>query len=66
MAYVPGTNCFPDGQGRSSMRLAFSYEPEDKIREGVRRLSEVIADRMELYRAFLKAGALPETPRKGM
>ena len=66
VAYVPGTNCFPDGQGRSSMRLAFSYEPEDKIREGVRRLSEVIADRMELYRAFLKAGALPETPRKGM
>lgn len=66
VAYVPGTNCFPDGQGRSSMRLAFSYEPEDKIREGVRRLSEVIADRMELYRAFLKAGALPETPKKGM
>ncbi len=66
VAYVPGTNCFPDGQGRSSMRLAFSYEPEDKIREGVRRLSEVIADRMELYRAFLKAGALPEPPRKGM
>ena len=66
VAYVPGTNCFPDGQGRSSMRLAFSYEPEDKIREGIRRLSEVIADRMELYRAFLKAGALPETPRKGM
>ncbi len=66
VAYVPGTNCFPDGQGRSSMRLAFSYEPEDKIREGIRRLSEVIADRMELYRAFLKAGALPETPKKGM
>lgn len=66
VAYVPGTNCFPDGQGRSSMRLAFSYEPEDKIREGVRRLSEVITDRMELYRAFLKAGALPETPKKGM
>lgn len=66
VAYVPGTNCFPDGQGRSSMRLAFSYEPEDKIHEGVRRLSEVIADRMELYRAFLKAGALPETPKKGM
>lgn len=66
VAYVPGTNCFPDGQGRSSMRLAFSYEPEDKIREGIRRLSEVIADRMELYRAFLKAGALPENPKKGM
>lgn len=66
VAYVPGTNCFPNGEGRSSMRLAFSYEPEDKIREGVRRLSEVIADRMGLYRAFLKAGALPETPKKGM
>ena len=66
VAYVPGTNCYPNGEGKSSMRLAFSYEPEDKIREGIRRLSEVIADRMELYRAFLKAGALPETPKKGM
>ena len=66
VAYVPGTNCYPNGEGKSSMRLAFSYEPEEKIREGVRRLSEVIADRMELYRAFLKAGALPEASSEGM
>lgn len=66
VAYVPGSNCFPNGEGKSSMRLAFSYEPEEKIREGVRRLSEVIADRMELYRAFLKAGALPEASSEGM
>lgn len=66
VAYVPGSNCFPNGEGKSSMRLAFSYEPEEKIREGVRRLSEVITDRMELYRAFLKAGALPEASSEGM
>lgn len=66
VAYVPGSNCFPNGEGKSSMRLAFSYEPEEKIREGVRRLSEVIADRMELYRAFLKAAALPEASSEGM
>lgn len=65
VAYVPGTNCYPDGRGRSSMRLAFSYESEENIREGIRRLSEVISDRMELYRAFLKAGALPESTTEG-
>jgi 2-aminoadipate transaminase len=38
--------------------LAFCYEPPEKLREGIKRLSEVIADRLALYRAFLKAGAI--------
>jgi 2-aminoadipate transaminase len=58
VAYVPGTNCYPNGEGRHSMRLAFCYEPPEKLREGIKRLSEVIADRLALYRAFLKAGAI--------
>ncbi len=60
VAYVPGSNCYPDGQGKSSIRLAFSYEPEENLREGVRRLADTINDRLELYRAFMKAGALPK------
>jgi hypothetical protein len=33
-------------------------EPE-KIHEGIRRLAEVLEDRLELYRAFQAAGVLP-------
>lgn len=60
VAYVPGTNCYPNGEGRESMRLCYSYESPDNIREAIRRLSEVVKDRMMLYRAFLEAGALPQ------
>lgn len=60
VAYVPGTNCYPDGRGKSSMRLCYSYETPENIREAIRRLAEVTADRMDLYRAFMEAGALPE------
>ena len=58
--YAPGDSFFPDGKrGRNSMRLNFSYESPENIREAIRRLAEVIEDRLELYRAFIAAGALP-------
>ena len=41
------------------MRLAFCFAKPDEIREGIARLAEVLADRMEIYRAFVDAGALP-------
>jgi DNA-binding transcriptional MocR family regulator len=52
VAYVPGTGFYPDGRGRSSMRLAFCYPSEDRIAEGVRRLGELLADEDELYRSL--------------
>ena len=55
----PATRFYPDGRGRNCMRLAFCYAEPDEIREGVRRLAEVLEDRLELYRAFVAAGALP-------
>ena len=59
--YAPGDSFFPDGKrGRNSMRLNFSYESPENIREAIRRLAEVIEDRLELYRAFIAAGALPD------
>lgn len=61
VAYVPGTNCYPDGRGASSMRLCYSYETPENIHEAIRRLSEVVQDRMRLYQAFLLAGALPNS-----
>jgi 2-aminoadipate transaminase len=60
VTYVPGDAFYPDGRGRNCMRLAFCFAEPDDIREGVRRLAEVLEDRLELYRAFQAAGVLNE------
>jgi len=58
VAFVPGDAFFPDGRGRNSMRLNFSFPEPDEIREGIRRLAAALEDRLELYRAFIRAGAI--------
>lgn len=58
VTYVPGDGFYPDGRGRNCMRLAFCYAEPDKIAEGIERLAAVIEDRLELYRAFIAAGAI--------
>ncbi len=60
VTFVPGSAFYPDNRGRNCMRLAFCYAEPEAIEEGIRRLSEVVEDRLELYRAFIAAGALPE------
>lgn len=53
VAYVPGKAFFADGvTGRDSMRLNYSFMKESDIREGIRRLGEVIETEMELYRSL--------------
>ncbi|MCG7522126.1 PLP-dependent aminotransferase family protein [Ruegeria sp. Ofav3-42] len=42
IAFVPGKAFFPDGTGANTIRLSFSNSDEDAIREGVRRLGEVL------------------------
>ena len=64
VTFVPGDGVFPDGRGRNCMRLAFCYAEPDAIREGIIRLAEVLEDRLELYRAFIAAGALPAGARR--
>jgi 2-aminoadipate transaminase len=59
VTFVPGDGFFPDGRGRNCMRLAFCYAEPESIREGIARLAEVLEDRLELYRAFIAAGAIP-------
>ena len=59
VAYVPGTAFYPDGSGRGSMRLNFSYPPPDRIEEGMRRLGAVIADELELARRLDPKGLDP-------
>src|SRR5690606_8555690 len=52
VAYVPGRGFYADGSGQHEMRLNFSYADSDRIREGIRRLGELIEDEMSLQRAF--------------
>jgi 2-aminoadipate transaminase len=52
VAYVPGTGFYADGRGTRQMRLAFCYPPEDRIREGVRRLGELLGEEDTLFRSM--------------
>lgn len=44
VAYVAGEFFHPDGSGKNTMRLNFSFMTEEKIRAGVKLLAELIAD----------------------
>lgn len=61
VAYVPGTAFFADGFGSRSMRLSYCYPTPERIREGVRRLAQVVEQEMEL-RATFGAWASPHRP----
>jgi 2-aminoadipate transaminase len=49
VAFVPGRAAFVDGRGGSAMRLNFSGVDEDAIREGVRRIGEVVREQVAMY-----------------
>ena len=57
VAFVPGRAAFMDGRGGSSLRLNFSGVDEDQIREGIRRLGEVVREQVALYGTL--TGAYP-------
>jgi 2-aminoadipate transaminase len=63
VAFVPGEAAYLDGRGRSSMRLNFSGSDEDTIREGVRRIGEVVAEQVALYGTLTGEEAAPRQPR---
>lgn len=63
VAYVPGTAFYADGFGAQSMRLSYCYPTPQRIREGVRRLAQVIEQEMELRATF---GAWPAAHRPGL
>jgi 2-aminoadipate transaminase len=69
VAFVPGRAAFLDGRGGSSMRLNFSGVGDDAIREGVRRIGEVVREQVELYGTLTgtrptpsQAAAAPQAP----
>jgi 2-aminoadipate transaminase len=49
VAFVPGRAAYLDGRGASSMRLNFSGVGEADLREGVRRIGEVVREQVALY-----------------
>jgi 2-aminoadipate transaminase len=60
VAFVPGRAAFVDGRGGSAMRLNFSGVDEDSIREGVRRIGEVVREQVAMYGTL--TGAQPAQP----
>lgn len=64
VAYVSGTAFYPGGvAGRDHMRLSFCYPEPDDIREGIRRLAEVVNQDLELVTLF---GPAHRRPPKGV
>lgn len=63
VAYVPGTAFYADGYGSRSMRLSYCYPTPERIREGVRRLAQVVEQEMELRATF---GASTPVRRPGL
>jgi 2-aminoadipate transaminase len=62
VAYTPGTAFYADGGGRTAMRLSFCYPTPDFIREGVRRLGNVVNGELSLLDEFHQTGSLPVRP----
>jgi 2-aminoadipate transaminase len=60
VAFVPGRAAYMDGRGASSMRLNFSGVPEEAIREGVRRIGEVVREQVALYGTLTGSAAAGE------
>jgi len=52
VAYVPGTGFYADGSGTGHLRLSYCFPPPERIREGVRRLADVIGQEMAIRRVF--------------
>jgi 2-aminoadipate transaminase len=52
VAYVPGVGFYADGNGAEFLRLSYCFPEPDRIRDGVRRLADVVAAELELHATF--------------
>ena len=64
VAFVPGRAAYLDGRGGSEMRLNFSGVGDDAIREGVRRIGEVVREQLALYGTLTGAEPAPPAARR--
>jgi 2-aminoadipate transaminase len=71
VAFVPGAGAYLGSdvaRGKNSMRLNFSGVPEDRITEGIRRIGEVVAGQLDLWRTMTgehRTVAPPPAKREG-
>jgi len=63
VAFVPGRAAYLDGRGGTEMRLNFSGVGDDDIREGIRRIGEVIREQVALYETLTGGESRPSRPR---
>jgi len=56
VAFVPGRAAYLDGRGGTAMRLNFSGVTDSALREGVRRIGEVVSEQVRLYSSLTEAG----------
>ena len=63
VAFVPGRAAFLDGRGGSSLRLNFSGVTDEAIREGVRRIGEVVREQLALYGTLTGSGGGVSAPQ---
>jgi 2-aminoadipate transaminase len=67
VAFVPGRAAYMDGRGGASMRLNFSGVDDAAIREGIRRIGEVVREQVTMYgtltgrRPVAKSGLPPRS-----
>jgi 2-aminoadipate transaminase len=52
VAYVPGVGFYADGTGAEFLRLSYCFPEPARIRDGVRRLAEVVGAELELHATF--------------
>ena len=52
VAYVPGTGFYADGNGADYLRLSYCFPEPARIREGIRRLAEVVDAETEILATF--------------
>ena len=65
VAFVPGRAAYVDGRGGTSMRLNFSGSGEDEIREGIRRIGDVVGEQVALYETITgETGEQPLPPSR--
>lgn len=57
VAFVPGESFHVDGGGANGMRLNFSCQPSERLREGIKRLGAVIDRRLASSSSALAAAA---------
>jgi 2-aminoadipate transaminase len=65
VAFVPGRAAYVDGRGGGSMRLNFSGSTADEIREGIRRIGNVIAEQVDLYETITREHTVLPQPPEG-